>query len=104
MIEIQHLNKTYHSKSGDVNAVHDVNLTIREGDIYGIIGYSGAGKSSLIRCINLLELPDSGSITVGGEKLTWMENSTMSTAAISVRVKVGAMRLDSRSETGMSKL
>ena len=77
MIEIQHLNKTYHSKSGDVDAVHDVNLTIREGDIYGIIGYSGAGKSSLIRCINLLELPDSGSITVGGEKLTWMENDTM---------------------------
>ena len=77
MIEIQHLNKTYHSKSGDVDAVHDVNLTIREGDIYGIIGYSGAGKSSLIRCINLLELPDSGSITVSGEKLTWMENDTM---------------------------
>lgn len=77
MIEIQHLNKTYHSKSGDVDAVRDVNLTIREGEIYGVIGYSGAGKSSLIRCINLLELPDSGSITVGGERLTWMENDAM---------------------------
>ncbi len=72
MIEIAHLNKTYHAKSGDVDAVRDVSLTIREGEIYGIIGYSGAGKSSLIRCMNLLELPDSGSITVGGERLTWM--------------------------------
>lgn len=72
MIEIQHLNKTYHLKSGDVEAVKDVNLTVREGEIYGVIGYSGAGKSSLIRCINLLELPDSGSITVGGVKLTEM--------------------------------
>ncbi|MBQ9748068.1 MAG: ATP-binding cassette domain-containing protein [Clostridia bacterium] len=77
MIEIHALNKTYHSKSGDVDAVKNVNLTICEGEIYGVIGYSGAGKSSLIRCINLLELPDSGSITVGGEKLTWMENDTM---------------------------
>lgn len=77
MIEIQHLNKTYHAKSGDVDAVHDVNLTIREGEIYGVIGYSGAGKSSLIRCINLLELPDSGSITVGANKLTWMEDDKM---------------------------
>ncbi len=77
MIEIQHLNKTYHAKSGDVDAVHDVNLTVHEGEIYGVIGYSGAGKSSLIRCINLLELPDSGSITVCGEKLTWMENGQM---------------------------
>lgn len=72
MIEIQHLNKTYHLKSGDVDAVRDVCLTVGEGEIYGIIGYSGAGKSSLIRCINLLELPDSGSIIVGGVKLTEM--------------------------------
>ncbi len=77
MIEISHLYKTYHAKSGDVDAVRDVNLTVCEGEIYGVIGYSGAGKSSLIRCINLLELPDSGSITVGGEKLTWMENDAM---------------------------
>ena len=63
MIDIQHLNKTYHLKSGDVEAVKDVCLSIKEGEIYGIIGYSGAGKSSLIRCINLLEVPDSGNIT-----------------------------------------
>ena len=65
MIEIKHLNKTFHLKSGDVPALQDVNLTIRDGEIYGVIGYSGAGKSTLVRCINLLETPDSGEMTVG---------------------------------------
>ena len=66
MIEIKHLNKTFHLKSGDVAALRDVNLTIRDGEIYGVIGYSGAGKSTLVRCINLLELPDEGELRVGG--------------------------------------
>ena len=65
MIEIRHLNKTFHLKSGDVPALRDVNLTIREGEIYGVIGYSGAGKSTLVRCINLLEIPDDGELRVG---------------------------------------
>ncbi len=77
MIEITNLCKTYHLKSGDVDAVRNVNLTVEEGEIYGVIGYSGAGKSSLIRCINLLELPDSGNITVCGKRLTWMDNTNM---------------------------
>ncbi len=78
MIEIKHLNKTFHLKTGDVAAVKDVSLTIGDGEIYGVIGYSGAGKSTLVRCINLLEIPDSGQlsvndsgrITVEGQKLT----------------------------------
>lgn len=69
MIEIKNLCKTYHLKSGDVPAIQNVNLSIHEGDIYGIIGYSGAGKSSLIRCINLLEKPDKGEIIVDGTTL-----------------------------------
>lgn len=66
MIELKHLNKTYHLKTGDVRAVQDVSLHIREGEIYGVIGYSGAGKSTLVRCINLLETPDEGEMTIGG--------------------------------------
>ena len=65
MIEIRHLNKTFHLKSGDVAALRDVSLTIRDGEIYGVIGYSGAGKSTLVRCINLLEAPDEGELSVG---------------------------------------
>ena len=54
MIEIEHLNKTYPSPSGDIHALRDVNLRIEDGEIFGIIGLSGAGKSTLVRCINLL--------------------------------------------------
>ena len=66
MITINHLNKTFRLRSGDVCAARDVSLSIREGEIYGVIGYSGAGKSTLVRCINLLETPDDGEMTIDG--------------------------------------
>ena len=50
-------------------ALKDINLTIRDGDIYGIIGMSGAGKSTLVRCINMLERPDEGTVTVNGRQM-----------------------------------
>lgn len=69
MLELNALNKTYHSKGQAVEAVKDVSLTVQDGEIFGIIGYSGAGKSSLVRCINLLEQPDSGTIRMDGQTL-----------------------------------
>ena len=45
MIELKHVSKTFDSDSGGVDALKDVSLTIEDGDIYGIIGMSGAGKS-----------------------------------------------------------
>ena len=74
MIQIEHLSKTYRLKTGSVTALDDVSLTIRDGDIYGVIGYSGAGKSTLVRCLNLLEKPDSGSVTVGDARLVRTED------------------------------
>ena len=47
MIEIQHLSKTFETKDGKVEALKDINITVEDGDIYGIIGMSGAGKSTL---------------------------------------------------------
>ena len=70
MIELQHLTKRFASTSGGtVVALKDINLTIRDGDIYGIIGMSGAGKSTLLRCINMLERPDEGSVLVNGKAM-----------------------------------
>lgn len=69
MIEIKNLDKTYHLKDKDVHAINNVSIKVEEKDVYGIIGYSGAGKSSLVRCINLLEYPDSGEINIDGIKL-----------------------------------
>jgi D-methionine transport system ATP-binding protein len=85
MIEIQDLTKIYTSKSGPVKGVDHVSLTINEGEIYGIVGYSGAGKSSLLRCINLLERPSSGQILVDGENLTSLNSRGLRQA----RLKIG---------------
>lgn len=70
MIELTHITKTFATDAGPVTAVKDVTLSIRAGEIFGIIGFSGAGKSTLVRCINLLERPTSGTVTVDGVELT----------------------------------
>lgn len=61
-IRLEHLKKTYHTKDGVIEAVDDNSLLIPENKIFGIIGKSGAGKSSLVRLMSLLEEPDSGAV------------------------------------------
>ena len=56
-IELRGLSKVYQIPGGEVQALNNINLTIEQGDIYGIIGMSGAGKSTLIRCLNRLDSP-----------------------------------------------
>ncbi|MGL4253436.1 MAG: methionine ABC transporter ATP-binding protein [Fusobacteriaceae bacterium] len=67
MIKISNLNKIY---AKGVHAVKDIDLEIKKGDIFGIIGLSGAGKSSLIRMLNRLEEPTSGSVHIEGTDIT----------------------------------
>lgn len=69
MIELKSLSKVYNGSAGEVVAIKDINLTIEDGDIFGIIGLSGAGKSTLIRCVNFLEKPTSGQVTFDGTDL-----------------------------------
>ena len=66
MITINHLKKAY----PNVTPLKDVNTTINRGDVISIIGPSGTGKSTLIRCINMLETPTSGEIIVDGVSIT----------------------------------
>lgn len=54
---------------GDLEVLKGVNLTASEGDVISIIGSSGSGKSTFLRCINFLETPDSGRIVVDGEEV-----------------------------------
>ena len=70
IIQIQHLYKTFGAGADAVHALEDINLDIREGEIFGIIGLSGAGKSTLVRCMNLLERPTSGTVIVDGKEMT----------------------------------
>lgn len=70
MIELTGITKTFTGKQGPIHALKDVSLSVKQGEIYGVIGYSGAGKSTLIRCVNLLEAPDQGSVKVKDVELT----------------------------------
>ncbi|MCK9797841.1 ATP-binding cassette domain-containing protein [Pseudomonas sp. MAFF 302030] len=58
------LTKTYQGQQGPVHALHGIDLAIQHGEVFGIIGRSGAGKSSLIRTINRLEQPSSGRVLI----------------------------------------
>mgnify|MGYP001739253588 FL=1 len=73
IIRISHLVKEFKTANGVVHALDDVNLSIRHGEIYGIIGLSGAGKSTLVRCINYLERPTSGDVFFDGVSLSQMK-------------------------------
>lgn len=66
MIEITHLQKSYND---GFKVLTDVNATIHKGEVISIIGPSGTGKSTFLRCLNLLEQPTGGSITIDGEEL-----------------------------------
>ena len=77
VIEIKDLYKSFISKDKTVEALEDINLTINEGDIYGIIGMSGAGKSTLVRCINYLEQPTSGTVIVDGKDLSKLSDKEL---------------------------
>lgn len=70
MIELKNITKVYKTKNGDLKAVDHVDLSIKQGEIYGIIGYSGAGKSTMIRLLNGLEKPTTGSVTVNGSEIS----------------------------------
>mgnify|MGYP003448118651 FL=1 len=70
MIDIQNITKVYNTKNGELTAVDNVSLSIKKGEIYGIIGYSGAGKSTMIRLLNGLEKPSTGSVIVGGQDIS----------------------------------
>ena len=58
-----------HKKFGELEVLKGVSLTAREGDVVSMIGASGSGKSTFLRCINFLEMPTEGEIEVTGEKV-----------------------------------
>ena len=65
MLEIKKLEKSF----GNKRVLKGINLTVKKGDIIGIIGPSGCGKSTLLRCINLLEKPTDGEIMFEGNNI-----------------------------------
>ena len=64
-VHVEQLHKSY----GDLEVLKGISLDAHDGDVISIIGASGSGKSTFLRCINLLELPSAGTITIAGEKV-----------------------------------
>ncbi|MFC3928200.1 methionine ABC transporter ATP-binding protein [Streptococcus caprae] len=90
MIQLDHIDVTFHQKNKVIEAAKDVTIHINQGDIYGIVGYSGAGKSTLVRVINLLQVPTAGKITIDDDVI--YENK--------VTLSAGQLR-EKRREIGM---
>lgn len=66
VIELVHLQKQF----GENTVLRDINLSVSEGEVLSIIGASGSGKSTMLRCINLLETPTSGQVLYHGRDIT----------------------------------
>ena len=77
MIELRGITQTYQGPQGPVEALRGIDLTIQPGEVFGIIGKSGAGKSSLVRVINLLNRPTTGHVIVGGQDLTQLNDAQL---------------------------
>lgn len=77
MISIKGLRKQYVTKERQIIAVDDLDLDIKEGEIFGVIGYSGAGKSTFIRLINRLEEPSGGSVTIGDKDIIRLKKNDL---------------------------
>jgi cystine transport system ATP-binding protein len=67
MIELSNIEKRF----GDAVILKDISIRIPEGSVTALVGPSGGGKSTLLRCINLLEIPTAGAIRIGDEQLTF---------------------------------
>ncbi|HZW46155.1 MAG TPA: ATP-binding cassette domain-containing protein, partial [Microvirga sp.] len=64
-VSITNLRKNF----GSLEVLKGVSLKANEGDVISILGASGSGKSTMLRCINMLEVPDGGDVTIGGETI-----------------------------------
>lgn len=73
MISVKNVNKFF----GEKQVLKDVNIEINEGEIFGIIGHSGAGKSTILRCMNGLEPYQEGSVKVDGKEVKDLNEKEM---------------------------
>lgn len=84
-VSFRQVGKVYRSSAGEVPALQDITLDIAPGSIFGIIGRSGAGKSSLLRTINRLEQPSSGQVLIDGVDIGTLDEAGL----VQLRRRVG---------------
>src|SRR3989338_11292783 len=69
-VELRHIFKSFPNKGSSLEVLHDINLTVAEGEFVCLVGPSGCGKSTIIHLIAGLERPTAGDIFVGGKPVT----------------------------------
>ena len=85
-VQVADLHKTF----GDLEVLKGVSLTAKTGDVVAIIGGSGSGKSTMLRCINMLELPTRGAISIKGEAIDMKSDGRGGTSNRPMRASSGA--------------
>ena len=101
MIELKALTKVFNTASGSVTALDGIDLTVKHGQIHGIVGPSGAGKSTLIRCLTGLEQPTSGTVAIDGQVITGLTGVALRTWRRSIGMVFQHVNLfDSRTALG----
>ena len=91
ILELSQLKKNF----GDNKVLKGINLVASKGDVVSIIGSSGSGKSTMLRCVNFLETPDSGTVNVCGEIINCGDedlkkpNKNMQSKITLIRKKLG---------------
>lgn len=71
VLEVQDLHKSF----GDLEILKGISLSLYKGEVISLLGSSGSGKSTFLRCLNLLETPDSGTISLNSEQLLLKKRS-----------------------------
>ncbi len=71
LVYLEAVSKIYPSAQGNVYAVRDLNLDVRSGEFYSLLGSSGSGKTTTLRLIGGFEIPETGRVFISGEEVTW---------------------------------
>jgi putative ABC transport system ATP-binding protein len=77
VISLRHLTKTYETAAGSFAALRDIDLEIGGGELVAIVGKSGSGKSTLLNMVGGIDLPSSGSVTVGGTPIQELNHNRL---------------------------
>jgi len=80
MIQLQDISKTFSTATQTTSVLSNINLDIPNNQILGIIGQSGAGKSSLVRILNLLDTPSAGSLHINGVAVSYRDHHALQAA------------------------
>ena len=78
MLKLNEIRKNYPLGPVEVEVLKGINLEVDQGDLLSIMGQSGCGKSTLMNIIGLLDKPTSGSLSIGGEEITYIDDNFLS--------------------------